>query len=43
MMISLKISKKLKQACPDIRLGVIQSDIQYQKENQYFFYLPIFP
>jgi DNA/RNA-binding domain of Phe-tRNA-synthetase-like protein len=29
----IKISKKLKKNCPDIRLGVIQSDIEYQKEN----------
>jgi len=34
-MIGLKISKKLKQSCPDIRLGVIQSDIKYQKENHF--------
>ncbi len=33
-MIDLKISPALKQVSPGIRLGVIQSIIQYQKENK---------
>lgn len=32
-MLSVKISKELKQLCPGIRLGIIQSVIEYQKEN----------
>jgi len=33
--IDLKISKELKQNCPYIRLGVIQAEVEYQKENTY--------
>ncbi len=32
-MIDIKISARLKQSCPDIRLGVILSDIKYEKKN----------
>ncbi len=33
-MIDIDISFKLSQVCPDTRLGLIQSDIKYQKNNQ---------
>ena len=33
-MVDIKISVKLKQACPNTRLAVIQSDVKYQKENR---------
>ncbi len=32
-MINIKISDNLKRVCPYLRLGLIQSDIEYQKEN----------
>ncbi|MFZ2331110.1 MAG: hypothetical protein WAW45_05885, partial [Atribacterota bacterium] len=32
-MIDIKISARLKQSCPDIRLGAILSDIKYEKKN----------
>ncbi len=33
-MIDIKISSKIKKACPDIRLGIIDAKIEYQKENR---------
>src|SRR5690554_4650280 len=32
-MINIKISSKLKEICPNIRLGVLSSDTRYEKEN----------
>jgi DNA/RNA-binding domain of Phe-tRNA-synthetase-like protein len=32
-MINIKISSKLKEICPNNRLGVLSSDIRYEKEN----------
>lgn len=34
-MIDIKISHKLSQVCSGTRLGLIQSDIKYQKNNQF--------
>lgn len=34
-MIQLEISREVKKVCPDIRLGIIQSVIEYQKENRF--------
>lgn len=33
MMTEIEITRELKQSCLSIRLGIIQSDIQYQEEN----------
>ena len=32
-MVDIRITPELKQACPNTRLGVINSDIRYEKEN----------
>lgn len=32
-MVDIRITPELKQACPDIRLGIIDTDIRYEKEN----------
>ena len=32
-MINIKISSRLKEICPNIRLGVLSSDTRYEKEN----------
>jgi len=34
-MIDIKISHQLSEVCPGTRLGLIQSDIKYQKNNQF--------
>jgi len=37
-MVDIIISDKLKQVCSNIRLGVIQSDIKYEKKNKLLWY-----